>query len=348
MTFEQITRDIRSKNFAPVYFLHGEEPYFIDQISDLIEDTALDESEKAFDQTIVYGRDVNMASLLMLAKGYPMMAKHQIVIVKEAQDIKNLAGSKAKSKKQKDSGDSLEHYIENPQPSTVLVFCHKYKTLDTRTTLGKTLKEKAVLFNSEKLKDYKIADWISGYVKGKGYAVSPAVANLLAEYLGNDLSKIRNELEKLFIGLSQGGDITAELIEQNIGISKDYNIFELQKAIGTKNLLKINRIINYYGANPKENPLQRIVPTLFKYFTRILIYHRLKDKSKNSVMSALGVTPYAVDEYAAAARNFTQQKAIQNIRILRDYDMRSKGFGANTANLPPADVYKELFFKLTY
>ncbi|MDR0365138.1 MAG: DNA polymerase III subunit delta [Bacteroidales bacterium] len=348
MTFEQIVRDINSKTFAPVYFLQGEESYFIDQISDLIENTILDESEKAFDQTILYGRDVNIPSLVLLAKGFPMIAKYQVIIVKEAQDIKNLAGSKSKSKQKKATNDSLESYLENLSSSTILVFCHKYKSIDSRTSLAKLLKQKGVVFDSAKLRDYQIAGWISSYVKSKSYEISPATSNLLAEYLGNDLSKIKNELEKLFIGLNKGGDITADLIEQNIGISKEYNIFELQKALGTKNMLNVNRIINFYGANPKEHPVQKIISTLFKFFTRTLTYHRLHDKSKNNVIDSLGISAYALDDYVLAARNYTPQKLTQNIRILRDYDMRSKGLGANSSNMPSADMYKELFFKLIY
>lgn len=350
MTFDQIVKDIHSQKYAPVYFLHGEEPYFIDQISDLLEARILDESEKSFDQTVLYGRDVDKAALIGLAKGFPMMARYQVIIVKEAQDIKNLtsAAKAAKSKKKAAQQVTLEQYLENPSPSTILVFCHKYKTIDSRTTLAKLLDKKGVLFESKKLQDYKIAAWIGDYVKQHGYTITPPAMNLLAEYLGNDLSKISNELEKLYIDLPKGGAITEDLIEKNIGISKDYNVFELQKAVGTRNLLKVNRIIHYYGANPKDNPIQMVIPVLFKFFTKVLVYHRLPDKSKGSATAALGVNPYFLDDYINAARVYPQGKLLQNIHVLREYDMRSKGFGANPGNMAPADMYKEMLFQLMF
>jgi DNA polymerase-3 subunit delta len=341
MTFEQITKELKAGKYHPVYFLQGEEPYFIDCISDFIEENVLDESEKAFDQMIVYGRDVNKETVVGLAKGFPMIAKKRVIIVKEAQSINNLTGSKSKSSKTQE--DLLEKYLENPTPSTILVFCYKYKTLDKRTTLYKSFEKAGVIFESKKLQDYKVAAWIGDYVKSYDYQINQASATLLSEYLGNDLSKINNEVQKLFIGLPKGSVITNDIIEQNIGISKDYNVFELQNAIGKRDWLKINKIINYYEANPKDNPIQMVIPTLFKYFTKILIYHRLKDKSQAA--SALGINPYFLNDYVGAARNYSQSKLIENIHVLRDYDMRSKGYGA-TGNLSNGDLYKELIFKL--
>jgi DNA polymerase-3 subunit delta len=341
MTFEQITKELKAGKYHPVYFLQGEEPYFIDCISDYIEEHVLDESEKTFDQMIVYGRDVNKEAVVGLAKGFPMIASKRVIIVKEAQGISNLTGSKSKSSKTQE--DLLEKYLENPTPSTILVLCYKYKTLDKRTTLYKSFEKAGVLFESKKLQDYKVAAWISDYVKSYDYNISQASATLLSEYLGNDLSKINNEVQKLFIGLSKGSVITNNIIEQNIGISKDYNVFELQNAIGKRDWLKINRIINYYEANPKDNPVQMVIPTLFKYFAKILIYHRLKDKSQAA--SALGVNPYFLNDYVVAARNYSQSKLIENIHVLREYDTHSKGYGA-TGNLSNGDLYKELIFKL--
>jgi len=344
MTFEQITKDLKAAKYHSVYFLQGEEPYFIDCISDFIEENVLDEAEKTFDQMVVYGRDVNKEAVVGLAKGFPMIAKKRVIIVKEAQSISNLTTA-SKSKKANTQDDLLEKYLENPTPSTILVFCYKYKTLDKRTTLFKLFEKSGVVFESKKLQDYKVAAWISDYVKNHDYNIGQASATLLSEYLGNDLSKISNEVQKLFIGLPKGSAINNDVIEQHIGISKDYNVFELQNAIGRRDLLKINRIINYYEANPKENPVQMVIPILFKYFAKILIYHRLKDKSQAA--SALGVNPYFLNDYVNAARNYPQGKIIENIHVLREYDMRSKGYGA-TGNLSNGDLYKELIFRLVY
>ena len=344
MTFEQITKELKAGKYHPVYFLQGEEPYFIDCISDFIEANVLDEAEKTFDQMVVYGRDVSKEAVVGLAKGFPMIAKRRVIIVKEAQSINNLTGSKSKSQKAQQE-DLLEKYLENPTPSTILVFCHKYKTLDKRTTLYKAFEKTSIVFESKKLQDYKVAAWIGDYVKSHDYNITQASATLLSEYLGNDLSKINNEVQKLFIGLPKGSTIGNDIIEQHIGISKDYNVFELQDAIGRRDLLKINKIINYCEANPKENPIQMVIPILFKYFAKILIYHRLKDKSQAA--SALGVPPFVLNNYVSAAKNYPQGKLINNIHVLRDYDMRSKGYGA-TNNLSNGDLYKELIFKLIY
>jgi len=343
MTFEQIIKELQAGKYKPVYFLQGEEPYFIDCISDFIEEKVLNESEKAFDQMIVYGRDVSKETVVGLAKGFPMIAQKRVIIVKEAQSINNLTSTKSKSQKVQE--DLLEKYLENPTPSTILVFCYKYKTLDKRTTLYKLFEKSGVMFESKKLQEYKVAAWISDYVKSHDYNINQTSATLLSEYLGNDLSKISNEVQKLFIGLPKGSAINNDLIEQHIGISKDYNVFELQNAIGKRDLLKTNRIINYYDANPKDNPIQMVIPMLFKYFAKILIYHRLRDKSQAS--SALGINPYFLNDYVHAAKNYPQGKIIDNIHILREYDMRSKGYGA-TGNLSDGDMYKELIFKLMY
>ena len=343
MTFEQITKELQAGKYHPVYFLQGEEPYFIDYISDFIEENVLNESEKTFDQMVVYGRDVNKEGIVGLAKGFPMIAKKRVIIVKEAQGINNLTGSKSKSTKSQE--DLLEKYLANPTPSTILVFCYKYKTLDKRTTLYKNCEKFGDVFESKKLQDYKVAAWISDYVKSHEYNINPASATLLSEYLGNDLSKISNEIQKLFIGLPKGSAINNDIIEQHIGISKDYNVFELQNALGRRDLLKVNRIINYYEANPKDNPIQMVIPMLFKYFVKILIYHRLKDKSQAA--SALGVSPYFLNDYVNAAKNYSQGKITDNIKVLREYDMRSKGYGA-TGNLTDGALYKELIFRLMY
>jgi DNA polymerase-3 subunit delta len=339
MTFEQIIKELNERKYHPVYFLQGEEPYFIDYISNCIEHEVLNEDEKSFDLTVVYGCDINRDTIVGLAKSSPMFSKYRVVIIKEAQNIKNFVGAK----NSENGENALEKYLENPVHSTILVFCYKYKKIDARTGFSKLLNKNAIVFDSSKVSEYKLSSWISDYIKGEGYSINAASAALLAEYLGNDLSKIVNEVKKLFIELPLGSDITNEIIEQNIGISKDYNIFELQKAIGNRNMLQINRIINYFDSNPKENPIQMAIPMLYKFFIKVLIYHRLPIKS--NAANVLGVSPYYLKDYTESARYFSQQQLIKIIHILRDYDMRSKGFGA-TSNLSSGDIYKEMIFKI--
>ena len=264
MTFEQILNDLKNKIYYPVYFLAGEESYYIDEISDYIEEHVLTDIEKEFNQTVIYGRETDVLSIISNAKRYPMMANYQVVIVKEAQDIKNI--------------EDLLPYIENPLDSTLLVINYKYKKLDKRKSFFKQIGKKGVLFESKKLYDNKIAGWINNYVKEKGYEITPKACAMLTEFLGSNLSKVVNEISKLIINVPEKSIINDELVERNIGISKDFNIFELQNAIGSKNVLKANQIANYFAANPKDNPLVKTVTILFGYFSKIMIYHQLKDK----------------------------------------------------------------------
>src|SRR6201998_546230 len=241
--FNEIMLDLKRKIYKPVYFLHGEEAYFIDEISNYIEQNVLDETEKVFNQTILYGRDTDLSSVVGLAKGFPMMGERQVVIVKEAQTLKDFAKVSSdeeggsKSKKATSDKNPLAAYLDNPQPATVLVFCYKYKKLDARSSLAKAIAKQAILFESKKLYDNKVPDWIISYLKDKKYAINPRAAALLAEYLGNDLSKIANELGKLFISLPAGSEITIDHIQDNIGLSKDFNVFELQDALGKKDVM---------------------------------------------------------------------------------------------------------------
>ncbi|MCW3085893.1 MAG: polymerase delta subunit [Bacteroidetes bacterium] len=343
MDFNQIMSDLKKKTYRPVYFLMGDEPYFIDMISDYIEQHVLDESEKEFNQTVLYGRDVTTADIIGTAKRFPMMSEYQVVIIKEAQDTKDLIKKEKEDKKDKQKS-SFELYLENPLSSTILVFCHKYKSIDKRTAVAKLIDKNAVLFESKKIYDNQVPDWINNYLKGKEYSVSPKACQLLTEYLGTSLSKISNELDKLMINLPPKSEITADHVQANIGISKDYNVFELQTSIGKKEVLKANRIINYFAANSKDNPMVVTISSLYGYFCKLLTYHFLTDKK--AAASALGVHPFFVKDYEMAAKNYSVGKLKSIFSYLRDYDLRSKGVDAGSAT--EGELLKELVFKILH
>lgn len=347
MDFNQIMSDLKKKAYRPVYFLMGDEPYFIDMISDYIENNVLDESEKEFNQSVLYGRDITAADVIGAAKRFPMMSEYQVVIVKEAQNIRDLVG---KDKEESNSKDKTKHpfaaYIENPQQSTILVICYKYKSIDKRTSIAKLIDKNAILFESKKIYDNQVPDWINNYLKGKEYTIGPKASALLTEYLGTTLSKISNELDKLMINLPPKSEITVEHIQTNIGISKDYNVFELQTAIGKKEVLKANRIINYFSANEKDNPMVVTISSLYSYFCKLLSYHFLTDKSKGSVAAALGVHPFFVGDYERAAKNFSVGKLKSIFGYLREYDLKSKGVDRGSSS--EGELLKEMVFKILH
>lgn len=331
MEYKEIIGDLKKKKYAPVYFLSGEEPYFIDLISDFAEKNILDETEREFNLQVLYGRDVNVDQIISEAKRYPMMSDRQVVIIKEAQNVRNI--------------EDLEPYINNPLDSTVLVICYKYKTLDKRKAFPKTVAKKGVLFESKKLYDSKVPDWINGYLKQKGYSANPKATQLLKEYLGNDLGKIANELDKLMINIPAGSEITPDHIQNNIGISKDYNTFELNDALAKRDVLKANRIVNYFAANAKDHPFPMTIAALFSYFVKVLQYHYLADKSRESAARALGVNPFFLNDYIDASRNYPPVKIKTIIAVLREYDLRFKGvdnFSAEEGALLKEMVYKIL------
>ena len=343
MTSDQILTDLRSKKYAPVYVLHGDEPYYIDRVAAYIEEHGLTEDEKAFNLHVLYGKDVDKLALVSLAKRYPMMAQRQVVIVREAQEIKNLIPKKGDDEKA--DKDALVDYVLQPSPTTVLVLCHKYKTIDGRSKLAKAAQKNAVVLESKKMWDDKLPDWITAFVHSHKYKISPAASVLLAEYLGNDLEKIAGEIEKLFLNLKPETQITPEHIEQYIGISKEYNVFELQNALGSKDVLKANKIAQHLSANQKENPMVLTLGFLYSFFQKILIYHSLKDKSKGSVAAALGINPYFVSQYEMAVRNYPPDKTKAVISHLRDYDVRSKGVGSNPGE---GELLRELVFRILH
>lgn len=309
----------------------GEEPYYIDKISDYIEDNVLAEEEKGFNQMVLYGRDISVEDIVSNAKRFPMMAERQVVIVKEAQDLARQI-------------EKLASYAENPQPSTVLVLNYKYKKIDKRKALYKSIKKTGVVYESKKLYENQVADWIRRVLSGQNYSITPKAAQMLVEFLGTDLSKISNELDKLKIILPKGTEISAEQIELNIGISKDYNNFELRKAIGEKNTLKAFQIVNYFADNPKDNPMVVTVSLLFSFFSQLLQLHGLSDKNPRNVASALKINPYFVNEYILAARNYPMRKVSAIVETLRTFDVKSKGVGANA--IPQGDLLKELLVKI--
>jgi DNA polymerase III subunit delta len=327
----KIVNDIKSGNIKPIYFLMGEEPYYIDKLSDYIEENVLSEEEKGFNQTVLYGRDVTMEDIVSTAKRYPMMAERQVVIVKEAQDLSRTI-------------DKIESYAENPMPTTVLVMCYKYKTLDKRKKSTKAIAKNGVVYESKKLYENQVGDWIKRVLSGKKYNIEPKATAMLVEFLGTDLSKINNELEKLQIILPKGSTITPAAIEENIGFSKDYNVFELRKAIGERNQLKAYTIAENFANNPKENPMVVTTGLVFGFFVQLLKYHGLKDKNPKNVAAVLGVNPFFLKEYDVAIKNYPMRKVSAIVAALREIDVKSKGVGANA--LSNSDLLREMLYKI--
>ncbi len=332
MALEQVKHiidQIEQGSIAPIYFLMGEEPYYIDGISHYIENHVLTEEERGFNQMVLYGKDVTIEEIIGNAKRYPMMAERQVVIVKEAQELSRTI-------------ENLVSYAENPQPTTVLVICYKYKKLDARKKLAKAIKEKGILFESNKLYENQVPDWIRRVLAEKGYTITPKASQMLTEFLGNDLSKVHNEIEKLQLIIQPGEEITPQIIEENIGISKDFNNFELQSAIAENNQVKAFAIVQYFANNPKNHPVVLTVALLYNFFSKLLLYHSLSDKS--IAPKALGVNPYFIKEYQIAARNYPMKKVSAIVGFIREIDMKGKGVGA--ANITTGDLFKELLVKI--
>ena len=333
MEFADILQDLKKGIYQPIYLLQGEEPYYIDALSDYIEDNVLTDAEKGFNQTVFYGKDSDPVNIAESALRFPMMASKQVIIVKEAQSLSKI--------------ETLASYAEKPLASTVLVLAYKYKTVDARSKLVKAIKKNGVVFTSKKLYDNQVPGWIDGYLKEHNYTITPQAAQLLTTFLGTELGKIANELNKLVIAVKDTNKITPEHIEKNIGVSKDYNILELQNALGTKDVLKANKIINFFGANPTLNPIQKTVAGLYFYFSKLFTYHFLKDKSERSVAAELRVHPFFVREYISAAKKYSPTKLYEIMGILREYDMKSKGFNVSTM-VNTADLQKEMIYKILH
>lgn len=332
MDYYEIIDNLKKKIYHPVYFLYGEEPYYIDKISDYISENILPKEEKGFNQIIFYGKDSEARIIAETCMRYPMVSNQQVVIVKEAQELKDL--------------EILASYIENPLNSTILVINYKYKKLDKRTVFFKSLKKNCILFESKKVYENKIPGWIEDYLSNTGHSITPQASVMISEYIGADLSKLTNELNKLVIAIPSGTKITPDMIEKNIGISKEYNIYELQNALGEKNVLKANKIINYFNSNSSKNPIQRTISSLHLFFSKLFLYHFLKDKTERSVAASLGLHPFIAKSYVSAAKRYSPKKLYQIVGILREYDMKSKGFGNLSTSME--DLQKELIYKIMH
>jgi DNA polymerase-3 subunit delta len=341
MTASDIIKDLKAKKFKPVYLLHGEEPYYIDQIIHYMEEHVLNDMEKGFNQTVLYGKDTDMATILNAAKRYPMMSDYQLVVIKEAQDLKWGKETEGSSKE----AEFVQSYFEKPLASTILVLGYKYANFDKRKKLFKSISKSGLVFQSDPVRDYKLAQWIEELVKEKGYKIAPQAAALMAEYLGTDLSKIANEVEKLMLNISKETTIDTDLVQRNIGISKEYNVFELQKALAVRDVLKCNQIVNYFANNPKANPMVMVMANLNSYFSKVLKYHYLPNK--NDAAKELGVNPYFVKDYETAARTFNLNKTFDIIALLREYDLKSKGVDSS-GNTTDGELLKELLFKMIH
>ncbi|WP_303776000.1 DNA polymerase III subunit delta [Bacteroides cellulosilyticus] len=334
ITCDDILKELRAKQYRPVYYLMGEEPYYIDLIADYITDNILTETEKEFNLTVVYGADVDIATVINAAKRYPMMSEHQVVVVKEAQNIRNM--------------EELSYYLQKPLLSTILVICHKHGVLDRRKKLAAEIEKTGVLFESKKVKDAQLPAFITSYMKRKGIDVEPKAAAMLADFVGADLSRLTGELEKLIITLPKGHTrVTPEQIEKNIGISKDYNNFELRSALVEKDVLKANKIIKYFEENPKTNPIQMTLSLLFGFFSNLMLAYYAPEKSEQGIANMLGLrTPWQAKDYLAAMRRYNGVKTMQIIGEIRYADAKSKGVG--NPSLSDGDILRELVFKILH
>lgn len=332
MEFNRIISDIKQRKFEPIYFLCGEESYYIDKICDLIENSALEEHEREFNQTVVYGMDTDVSSIVAAAKRYPMMAPYNVVIVKEAQNLKKW--------------DDMVGYLEAPSPTTILVMAHKYKKPDGRKPFGKAVKKKSLYFDSKKLYDNQYPQWIEQNISSKGFKIEPKATVLLFESIGADMSKLENEIEKLLINLKQGETINADLIASSIGISKEFNVFELNSALSERNVLKANKIINYFSQNEKNYPLPQLLPMLYRHFSQILLFHTVKNEGQKVQASVLGVSPYFLKDYQMSSKNYNVKKLARIMTYLREADQHSKGIGDSSST--NGDILKELIFKIIH
>ena len=333
-TYEEIARELKNRIYKPVYYLMGEESYYIDRISEYIAQTVLNENEKEFNQTIVYGADTDIATVINAAKRYPMMSKYQVVIVKEAQNIKNI--------------EELVYYLQKPLDSTILVLCHKHGTLDRRKKLAAEIEKVGVLFESKKIKDAQLPGFISSYLKRRSVEIEPKASEMMAEFVGADLSRMAGELEKLIITLPRGQKrITPEQIERNIGISKDYNNFELRNALVAKDVFKANQIIKYFEENPKTNPLQMTLSVLFNFFSNLMLAYYAPDKSEQGIANQLGLkSSWQSKDYMVAMRKYSGVKVMQIIGEIRYCDAKSKG--VQNSLMTDGDILRELVFKILH
>lgn len=335
MTFPEILKALKQKQYKPLYFLHGDEAYFIDVISDTIESEVLNEGEKAFNQTIVYGKDVDHLTIVDVARRYPMMSQHQVLIIKEAQDMKSLK--------------ELQTYVEKPLESTILVICHKNGKYNLNSKFGKAIQANGIVFESKRLYDNQIPNWIQDYLKDKKLSIRPEASGLIAEYLGTELNKVANELDKMAINLAPGTEITTKHIEEQIGISKDYNVFELQKALGQRDVLKANRIVTYFAANARKNPPTVIISSLYSFFSKVYLLNFFLQASEKEQLEALELrSAFFLKDYREAARFFNRVRAEKAIEVLKEFDLKSKGVNYNSTGKGEGELLKEMVYLLLH
>lgn len=332
MEFNTIIRDLKNKVYHPVYLLAGEEEYYIDKISDYIEENVLEEAEREFNQKVLYGLETDVIDLISEVKRYPMMANYNVVIVKEAQALKKL--------------DELEKYLDEPSPTTILVLNYKHGKVDGRKNYVKKIKKKGVYFESKRLYDNQLPAWIEKYVAAKKRSITPKATQLLVAHLGTDISKVSNELDKLFIGLKEGEEIDATLIERNTGISKDYNVFELNNALGKKDVLKANEIVNHFGKNEKAYHLAVLLPMIYRFFSQLLLFHTVSKSDNRTQAATLGVNPYFLKDFQSSAQNYPVKKIARIITYLREADIQSKGVKGGGQS--QHDILMELVFKIIH
>lgn len=330
MTHEALLHELQKKTFRPVYLLQGDEAFFIDQISDFIEQNALPEADRAFNQSILYGKDTDPDTIMSLAYRYPMMAAHQVIIVKEAQNLKDI--------------NRLHTYVEKHMPTTILVLAHKQKNLAANTKLYKAIDAKGVVMVATKLPDSQLGTWIQQYVKARQYKIENDAAALMAEHLGNELATVVNELDKLMILVPQTQAINTQHIADNVGISKEYNLFELQKALAKRQITRAFQIADYFARNPKDAPLVVIIGSLYRFFSRLYIFHHYQQKSDQEAAQAMGMkNTYFLNEYKDASKHYHLQHTKRILYLLYLYDLRSKGVDSNT---DPSELLKELTFRI--
>lgn len=332
VTCDDILKELRAKQYRPVYYLMGEESYYIDLIANYIANNILTETEKEFNLTVVYGGDTDIASIINAAKRYPMMSEHQVIIVKEAQSVRNM--------------EELSYYLQKPLTSTILVLCHKHGVLDRRKKLAAEIEKNGILFESKKIKENQLPAFITSYMKRKGFDMDPKAISMLTDFVGTDLSRLTGELEKLIITNPKNQTrITPEQIELNIGVSKDYNNFELRSAIIERDILKANKIVKYFEENPKTNPIQMTLSLLFGFFSNLMLAYYAPEKTEQGIAAFLGLkTPWQSREYLMAMKRYSGIKTMQIIGEIRAADAQSKGIG--NSSLSNGDILRELIFKI--
>lgn len=335
MSYHQILQSLKKKEYQPIYFLHGAESYFIDVIVDYIDQNVLSEGEKAFNHTVLYGKEVDHKTVLDVARRYPMMSPYQVVLLKEAQEMRNLK--------------ELQSYFEHPSPTTILVVAHMHKKFNFNSKFGKVVKAKATVLEAKRLYDNQVPDWIVDYLKTKKLKINLGAAQLIGEYLGSNLSNISNELEKLAINLAPGTEVTNQIIEDNIGISKDYNVFELQNALGKKDALRVNRIISYFISNPKKNPAPMVMGALYNYFSKVYMLKFLERSPEQAVLKALNLrSSYFLKDYKLAAGNYSRSEIESVIGILKEYDLKSKGVDYISTGKEEGALLREMVWKILH